>query len=301
MEPGRIRFAPEDDVVGETHEPLVREHVGVRRPAPRTQPAPGSSDRVPHRVSLSRRGRGGEVAEERFDVGPGAQEPSEHERHRRDAEVGQLGNARPGGIEVDRALVVRRDGQPGTHAQRGGIAAASRSALRRTSMPTPSSSAGITPIGSHPTPSSAIRRAVAPFALPPNHNGTPPGCTGLGSHHTSRKDTVPALKVTGGCSVHSARHARRASSIRRTRVSYDSPCASNSSRCHPVPTPRSRRPRDSTSSVAAVLASRVAGRNGAMRIPVPNRTRVVAAAIAANVVSGSSHGSSGGYGKVPNG
>ena len=53
------------------------------------------------------------------------------------------------------------------------------------------------------------------------------------------------------------------------------PSASYSSRCHPVPTPRSSRPRESTSSVAACFASNTAGRSGAIRMPgrEPNARR----------------------------
>ena len=48
--------------------------------------------------------------------------------------------------------------------------------------------------------------------------------------------------------------------------------------------------------MATVLASNSTGRSGAMSTPVPSRMRVVAPAIAANAVRGSSHGSDGGYG-----
>ena len=68
----------------------------------------------------------------------------------------------------------------------------------------------------------------------------------------------------------------------------------NSSRCQPVPIPRSTRPRESTSMVATDFATTIAGRSGPISTPVASRTRRVAAAIAASTLSGSSHGSSGG-------
>jgi hypothetical protein len=79
------------------------------------------------------------------------------------------------------------------------------------------------------------------------------------------------------------------------------PDASYSSGCQPVPTPRSRRPPDTTSSVAAIFASRTAGRSGVISTPVPSRMRDVAPAIAASMVSGSNQGYSGGNGNLPNG
>jgi hypothetical protein len=72
-----------------------------------------------------------------------------------------------------------------------------------------------------------------------------------------------------------------------------------SSRCHPVPTPKSSRPPDTTSSVAAIFASRTAGRSGVISTPVASRMRAVAPAIAASIVSGSNQGYSGGSGNLP--
>jgi len=68
-----------------------------------------------------------------------------------------------------------------------------------------------------------------------------------------------------------------------------------------VPTPRSSRPPDTTSSVAAIFASRTAGRSGVISTPVPSRMLDVTPAIAASMVSGSNHGYSGGTGNLPNG
>ena len=126
----------------------------------------------------------------------------------------------------------------------------------------------------------------------------PPGCTGRGSHQIFSNDTVSDANDAGE-SRQSTRQAAIVSSSRCARASKSSPAASNSSRCQPTPTPSSSRPCDSTSSVAAVFASTIAGRSGAIRIPVASRTREVAPAIAASTVSGSSHGTSIGNGNVP--
>ena len=53
--------------------------------------------------------------------------------------------------------------------------------------------------------------------------------------------------------------------------------------------------------MAAVFASSAAGRSGAIRIPVVERMRSVTVAIAVSMVSGSSHGASGGNGNFPHG
>ena len=102
-----------------------------------------------------------------------------------------------------------------------------------------------------------------------------------------------------GVSRHSTRHAARVSVSSWPRCSKSIPSASYSSRCHPVPTPRSSRPRESTSSVAACFASSTAGRSGAIRMPVASRTRDVADAIAASTISGSNQGASAGPGTCP--
>ena len=107
------------------------------------------------------------------------------------------------------------------------------------------------------------------------------------------------VSIAAGVSRHNALHAARVSVSSCPRAAKSSPSASYSSRCQPVPTPRSSRPCESTSSVAACFASNTAGRSGAMRMPVANRTRVVAAAIAASTVIGSSQGASGGVGNLP--
>ena len=107
------------------------------------------------------------------------------------------------------------------------------------------------------------------------------------------------MSSAAGVSRHSTLHAASVSLSSAPRCAKSMPSASYSSRCHPVPTPRSSRPRESTSSVAACLASNTAGRNGAIRMPVASRTRDVADAIAASTMSGSNHGASGGTGNLP--
>ena len=78
--------------------------------------------------------------------------------------------------------------------------------------------------------------------------------------------------------------------MRAVRPSNGMPDASYSSRCQPVPTPRSSRPPETTSSVAAIFASRTAGRSGVISTPVASRMRDVAPAIADSMVSGSNQG-----------
>jgi hypothetical protein len=162
------------------------------------------------------------------------------------------------------------------------------------------SASGRESIGIQPAPSSAIRaRFLGPSATP-NQSGGPPGCTGRGRHQSSRNDTLGELNAAGA-SRHSTRQARSPSSKSCQRFAKSRPSASYSSFCQPVPTPTSRRPRESTSSVASVFASKTAGRSGVISTPVPKRTRVEAPAIAASTVSGSGQGSSSGSGKRPYG
>ena len=114
----------------------------------------------------------------------------------------------------------------------------------------------------------------------------------------SRNDTV-GVSSAAGVSRHNTLHAASVSLRSWPRREKSMPSASYSSRCQPVPTPRSSRPRESTSSVAACLASSTAGRSGAIKMPVARRTRAVADATAASTMSGSYHGASGGTGNVP--
>ena len=134
----------------------------------------------------------------------------------------------------------------------------------------------------------------------PNQSGGPPACAGRGRHQTSRNDKVGDSNAAGA-SRQSARQARSPSSKSCQRLPKSSPLASYSSFCQPVPTPTSSRPRDSTSSVASVLASSAGGRSGVISTPVPSRTRDETPASAASSVSGSGQGSSSGSGKGPYG
>ena len=88
-----------------------------------------------------------------------------------------------------------------------------------------------------------------------------------------RNESV-GVSSAAGVSRHSALHAASVSVSSCPRCAKSRPSASYSSRCQPVPTPRSSRPCDSTSSVAACFASSTAGRSGAIRMPVASRTRV---------------------------
>jgi hypothetical protein len=141
------------------------------------------------------------------------------------------------------------------------------------------------------------------------HSGTPPGCTGRGSHQirsNSRSSPEPPPSEDGedgeydaGPGAHILRSTSSVRSSAAPRSSNRSPFASYSSRCHPTPTPSSSRPLDTTSSVAAALASVAGRRSGAMRMAVASRTRRVVAAIAVSRVSGSGHCPSGPVGNAP--
>ena len=152
-------------------------------------------------------------------------------------------------------------------------------------------------IGSQPSPSSTTRRRLRAWSTPENHTGRR-ACAGLGSQKMSSNRSDGESKLAGVCS-HSARQAAIVSVSNWPRRSKSTPSASYSSRCQPVPTPRSTRPPESTSSVATLLARSAAGRNGAMSTPVASRTDDVAAAMAVSAVSGSSQGASGGCGNRP--
>jgi hypothetical protein len=155
-------------------------------------------------------------------------------------------------------------------------------------------------MGIHPSPSSTIRRTLRGVSVPEKSTGGPAGATGRGWHQMSANDTDPDEKVAG-LVPQRARHAPIVSVRSWPRADASRPWASNSSCCQPVPTPSSRRPCDRTSSVAAVLASSVAGRSGAMRMPVQSRSAVVTAATAVSTVSGSGHGQSGACLNEPHG
>ncbi|CAB4995580.1 unannotated protein [freshwater metagenome] len=135
-----------------------------------------------------------------------------------------------------------------------------------------------------------MRSAVRVFAGPPKPIGIRL-CTGRGSHHRSVNVTLSLANETGGACSHNARHARTESTIREVRPTNARPASTNSSRCHPLPTPRSTRPLESTSRVATDLAVSNAGRTVEIKTPVASLTRLVTAAMAARVVIGSSQGS----------
>ena len=75
--------------------------------------------------------------------------------------------------------------------------------------------------------------------------------------------------------------------------------ASNSSSSQPTPMPSSTRPPESWSRVATSLARVTGLRCGRIRMPVPSRMVVVAAATNASQISGSGIGESSGPGILP--
>ncbi len=78
------------------------------------------------------------------------------------------------------------------------------------------------------------------------------------------------------------------SSVRFPRSDFLTPTASYSTSFHPTPAPRITRSSDRNWSVASSLARMTGLRSGMIRIDVPRRTRSVAPAATASVVSGSS-------------
>ena len=68
----------------------------------------------------------------------------------------------------------------------------------------------------------------------------------------------------------------------------DAPAAANSSGIHPMPRPRSNRPPDSTSTVAACLASSTGETNGRLITATPSLIREVLAAAYPSATIGSS-------------
>jgi hypothetical protein len=93
-------------------------------------------------------------------------------------------------------------------------------------------------------------------------------------------------------SLHSARNAATASSVRAARSAKGTPTASNSSSSHPTPMPRRTRPPESASSVASSLASTTGLRWGRISTPVASLTVVVAAGRYASHTRGSGTGES---------
>ena len=78
------------------------------------------------------------------------------------------------------------------------------------------------------------------------------------------------------------------SSVRLPRSDLCTPTASYSTSFQPTPAPRMTRLSDRNWSVASSLARITGLRSGMIRIDVPSRTRSVAPAATARVVSGSS-------------
>jgi hypothetical protein len=103
---------------------------------------------------------------------------------------------------------------------------------------------------------SARRRAASLW--PPTHTGGPPGVMG-GTPRCAARSVVNGPSNSAGRRVHRALAAARWSSVRAPRSWAGTPTASNSSGFQPVPTPRIRRPPETTSRVAAWLASTSAG------------------------------------------
>ena len=147
------------------------------------------------------------------------------------------------------------------------------------------------PVGNHASKRAASRKAVGP--LPPIQMGGPPARCGFGSTvEPSRVKCLP-LNVTPS-RVHSARQISSVSRKRPTRRSQGTPHAANSFRIAgpsaAIPTPRITRPSEMRSTVAIRCASTTGLRSAGSSTPVPRRTRLVRAAMAAIRVSGSWRG-----------
>ncbi len=78
------------------------------------------------------------------------------------------------------------------------------------------------------------------------------------------------------------------SSARAPRRAMDAPISSNSSGIQPMPSPRSSRPPDRTSTVVACLARYAGGTNGMLISATPSRIRDVSAARKPRATIGSS-------------
>jgi hypothetical protein len=100
-------------------------------------------------------------------------------------------------------------------------------------------------------------------------------CTGLGSIDTLLK-RVKRPSKEAGVSRHSVRTTSMPSVTRAPRSRWGTPHSSNSfGFSPPTPTPKMRRPFESTSTVAAALAAMAAGRSARRYTAVPSFTRVV--------------------------
>src|SRR5512134_1877034 len=132
-------------------------------------------------------------------------------------------------------------------------------------------------------------RRSATGLSPPIQIGGCGFCTGLGANATFEKRQYLPVKV-GLSLVHSSLKARMYSSLTAPRLSYGgAPIASNSSRIQPTPQPTMRRPLESTSMVASILAVRTGGRCGTTITEVSSLAEDVAAARKVRSVSCSIH------------
>ena len=116
--------------------------------------------------------------------------------------------------------------------------------------------------------------------------------TGMGFWSGFGENFIPAKREYlpsnfGSSSLHSVRMTAMASSVKAPRSANGAPIAVVSFSIDPTPTPMVSRPPLSTSSVAAVLASRIGLWYGSTSTEVPRRTRSVRAATWLRTVSGS--------------
>ena len=110
--------------------------------------------------------------------------------------------------------------------------------------------------------------------------------TGLGFDETPAKEVNSPSNATL-LPLHRVRMTSTYSSVRAPRRFQGIPRASNSSRSHPTPMPRSTRPPVSWSMVASCLASTSGLRSGRIRMPVASRMVEVWAPTQVSQVRGS--------------
>jgi hypothetical protein len=133
-------------------------------------------------------------------------------------------------------------------------------------------------MATQPSPKAAARRRdLAP--LPAMRIG---GTAAPGERVTSRPSAKPV-----GCPLIRRGSTRRASSVRRPRLSYGIPAARHAmSPCAglPVPTPSTSRSPDTTCSELICFAAHATGRRASSITPKPSVIRVVAPAAAARTI-----------------
>ncbi len=112
--------------------------------------------------------------------------------------------------------------------------------------------------------------------MPPIRTGGPGRWTGCGSWRPG--GIVKNVPLYPAAPPQTARSAATYSSARAPRAAIGTPDPVNSSASQPEPMPRSSRPPDSTSTVAACLASSSGEANGWLTIATPSRIDEVAAA-----------------------